>query len=50
MKLSGNTAAIHILENNLDKIEWVRLSGNPAAISLLENNLDKIDWDSIYYR
>ena len=40
--LSENPAAIHILEQNPDKIDWYRLSGNPAAIHLLEQNPDKI--------
>ena len=33
--LSGNLNAIHLLEQNLDKIHWLRLSANPAAIHLL---------------
>jgi len=42
--LSENSAAIHILEQNLDKIYWPWLSENPAAIHILEQNQDKIDW------
>jgi hypothetical protein len=42
--LSSNPNAIHILEQNLDKIFWNRLSLNPNAIHLLEQNIDKIDW------
>ena len=42
--LSGNPNAIHLLEQNMDKIDWVHLSGNPNAIHLLEENPDKIDW------
>ena len=42
--LSYNPAAIHILEQNSDKINWSRLSENPAAIYILEQNPDKIDW------
>jgi hypothetical protein len=42
--LSRNTAAVHLLEQNMDKVDWGSLSGNPAAISLLEGNLDKVDW------
>ena len=42
--LSGNPNAIHLLDKNQDKIDWVRLSGNPNAIHLLEKNQDKIDW------
>jgi len=39
-----NPAAIEILEQNQDKIDWSCLSENPAAIHLLEKNLDKISW------
>lgn len=42
--VSKNEAAIHLLENNLDKIDWMFLSENPGAIHLLEANLDKIYW------
>ena len=45
--LSENPYAIHLLEQNLDKIDWFGLSENPGAIHLLEQNLlhsDKIDW------
>ena len=37
----------HLLEKNLDKINWNYLSKNPNAIHLLEQNLDKIDWDNL---
>ena len=42
--LSSNPNAIHLLEQNLDKIdEWSAfVVGNPNAIHLLEQNLDKI--------
>ena len=36
--------AIHILEQNLDKVKWTELSRNPNAIPILEKNLDKVDW------
>ena len=45
--LSGNPKAIHILEQNLDKIDWLMLSQNPAAIHILEKNIDKISWELI---
>jgi hypothetical protein len=45
--LSGNPNAIHLLEKNLEKIDWFRLSGNPNAIHLLEQNREKIDWVSL---
>ena len=38
-----NPNAIHLLEQNQDKIDWVKLSLNPSAIHLLEQNLDKIN-------
>ena len=41
--LSQNPNAIHLLEQNIDKIDWGMLSSNPNAIHLLEQNLDKID-------
>ena len=42
--LSENKNAIHLLEKNLDKINWRFLSKNENAIHLLEKNLDKINW------
>ena len=46
--LSENSEAIHILEQNLDKIYWPLLSSNPKAIHLiseaLEKNPNKICW------
>jgi hypothetical protein len=42
--LSRNPNAIHLLEKNIDKIDWSELSLNPNAIHLLEKNIDKIDW------
>ena len=43
--LSMNPNAIHILENNLDKVDWDELSINPNAIHIIENNLYKVDWE-----
>ena len=40
--LSTNPNAIHLLEQNPDKIDWFWLSLNPNAIDLLEKNQDKI--------
>ena len=45
--LSWNTAAIHILEANLDKVNWDRLSYLPEAIHILEANLDKVNWKGL---
>jgi len=42
-----NPHFIHILEKNLDKVNWSYLSRNPAAIHILENNLDKVDWGQL---
>ena len=42
--LSRNPNAIHLLEQNPDKINWGWLSRNPNAIHLLEENPDKIKW------
>ena len=42
--LSSNPNAIHILEQNLDKINWSAASRNPNTIHLLEQNPDKIHW------
>ena len=42
--LSGNPNAIHLLEQNLKKIDWYYLSANPNAIPILEQNQDKINW------
>ena len=44
-RLSGNPAAIHLLEKNPEKIDWDLLSSNPAATKLLEKNQDKIKWE-----
>jgi hydroxymethylpyrimidine pyrophosphatase-like HAD family hydrolase len=44
MSLSKNPNAIHLLEQNMDKIDWYNLSKNPNAIYLLEQNIDKIYW------
>jgi hypothetical protein len=39
-----NPYAIHLLEQNIDNIDWSYLSVNPNAIHLLEKNIDKIEW------
>ena len=39
-----NPNAIHLLEQNPDKIHWRLLSFNPNAIHLFEKNPDKIHW------
>jgi hypothetical protein len=44
LSLSLNPNAIHILEQNMNKVNWYLLSRNPNAIYLLEQNIDKIDW------
>jgi hypothetical protein len=45
--LSINSNAIHILENNLDKINWNQLSTNPNAIHLLKSHRMNINWQFI---
>ena len=42
--LCENPNAVHILEANMDKINWDILSENPNAIHILEKNIDKIEW------
>jgi len=42
--LSANLSAMHLLEQNPDKIVWYGLSSNPSAMQLLEKNPDKIHW------
>ena len=39
-----NPNAIHLLEQNLDKINWHYLSKNPNAVHILKKNPDKINW------
>jgi hypothetical protein len=41
---SVDNVPIHILEKNLDKVDWSELSKNPNAIRILEKNLDKVNW------
>ena len=45
--LSSNSNAIHILEKNLDKVNYIWLCINPNAIPILEKNLDKVIWDML---
>jgi hypothetical protein len=45
--LSTNPKAIHLLEQNPEKIDWCQLSLNVNAISLLEQNPDKIHWEHL---
>jgi hypothetical protein len=47
--LSTNPAAIHLLEQNQDKISWQWLCANPNAIEILKANQDKIDWGIFSY-
>jgi len=44
--LSENPSAMHLLENNPDKIHWSQLSKNRSAMRLTRKNPDKIDWES----
>ena len=45
--LSSNPNAIHLLEQNLDKVDWRTLPSNPNAIPILEQHLDKVDWRAL---
>ena len=48
----SNPNAIHILEQNLDKLEddcWLCLCQNENAIHILEQNMDKLDDDCWYW-
>jgi hypothetical protein len=47
--LSRNPNAIHILEQNLDMVDWQQLCCNPNAIHLLENNLDIYSWQGLSF-
>lgn len=44
-----NYNAIHVLEQNQDKINWylLPLNQNPNIIHLIEKNIDKIDWECL---
>jgi hypothetical protein len=44
--ISQNPAAIHIIEKNLDIVDWTALCSNPSheAGVILSKNLNKIDW------
>jgi len=46
-RLSGNSAAIPILEKNLDKISWEELSSNRRGTDLVEKDINKI-YEFIY--
>lgn len=45
--LSANSNAIHILEQNIDKINWVGLSSNINGIDILKKNKHKIHWKTL---
>jgi hypothetical protein len=42
--LSRNPAAVYMLENNLDNVDWFALSRNPCAVHILKQNLNKVSW------
>ncbi len=44
-ELCKNPNAIHILEQNIDKVYWSYLCVNKNAIHLLEQNLDKVNYE-----
>lgn len=45
--ISQNPAAIDLVSNSPEIIDWYYLSRNPAAIKLLKQNPDKIHWDML---
>lgn len=47
--LSKNPKAVHILRNNIDKIDWDSLCENesPEAIDLLQEYPENINWDKL---
>jgi hypothetical protein len=47
--LSVNPAAIHLLKQNPDKIDWKWLCKNPEATEILKANQGKIDWGIFSY-
>jgi hypothetical protein len=49
MPLIFNPNAIHLLEQNMDKVDWRHLSRNPNAIHMIEQNMDKVDWDYLSF-
>ena len=48
-KLSSNLSAVHILQENEDKINWYNFCYNESidAIYMIERNKYKIDWLSL---
>jgi hypothetical protein len=46
-ELSKNSAAIHFLEEHLDRVNWSEFSANPAAIEVLKKHRDKIDFNGL---
>ena len=45
--LSAISNAIHLLEQNTNKINWTNLLFNFNAIYMLEKNLNKIVWNNL---
>ena len=44
---NDNPAAMHLLKQHPDKIDWLALSNNPSAIHLLEQHSDRIYWKNL---
>jgi len=51
MLISSSCNAINIIENNIDKVDWIELCYNthPKAMEILENNLDKVSWSGLSF-
>jgi len=47
--LSGNSGAVHLLEQYYDYINWRSICHNKNAIHIIEQNLDKIDLIDLVY-
>ena len=49
MWLSENPNAIHLLEKNINKIDWeiICYNSNPNAVHIIERYPEKIDWWSL---
>jgi len=52
-RICRNPDAIHIIEQNMDKVDkyfcWIHLCKNENALGILEKNIDKIQWMSLVH-
>jgi hypothetical protein len=47
IEISHNPVAIHLLESNLDMVDWDILPENPAGIKLMKLNPERIKWEQV---